>query len=448
MPMMQLSQAAEIRACGVLAEAPVIRRRRDSRAVEIYRKRAMRITSLRSLLLGVTILLAGTSAALAGGFEIPNQGARGAGQAEAFAAQADDASAIYYNPAGLTQLHGTSFTGGLYGLFPDFTFQGDQGQHEDMRLPSVLPSFYAESDFGLEKFRFGIGVNNAMGLNLDWGSSGPLADIVDKAHLIVIGISPTVAYQVTDNLSLGMAFNIYYGDIFVRHNVPLGPPPTPIGSLNLHGNDWGFGFTPGLMWKLDDRNTFAAFYRSGYTLDFDGDARITAPGIPTIGSSHAHAPINFPQIIGGGYAFRPIKPLKLEADVVWTDWTTLHKIEVYSNNPVFNGTQIPEDWRSGFSYRFGVQYDLNPQWALRGGYAYGQEASPGNTFSPLVPDANYHLFTVGVGYTQPHWGFDVAYQFALRENRHISTDDVNGPSVAGTYGNTINCVFLSVTYKL
>src|SRR4051794_23268608 len=96
--------------------------------------------------------------ALGGGLEVPMQGARAAGQADAFVAQADDPSAIHYNPAGLTQLRGTNVSVGAMGLFPAWTFDADSGPDQSMYLPSVLPHVYAASDFGLDRWRFGFGL--------------------------------------------------------------------------------------------------------------------------------------------------------------------------------------------------------------------------------------------------------------------------------------------------
>jgi long-chain fatty acid transport protein len=316
-----------------------------------------------------------------------------------------------------------------------------------MRLPSLLPHTYVVTDFGLDRWRFGFGMNNVFGMNEDWGDNGPLRFLSDEAQLCVLNLQPTVAYRVTDNLSVGLGANFYFGELLMTRNVMLGAPPTPEGSFHFRGSAWSYGVSPGVLWKIDDRNTVGAFYRTPFTLDFGGDTNIKAPGIPTIGPSRSHVSVDFPQIAGIAYAVRPVKPLKVEVDVVWTDWNTLDFIQLRSPNPVFNGTRLPSNWMSGFSYRLGVQYDVNEHWALRGGYAYGQNAIPASTFSPLVPDSAYHLFTLGVGYRTPKWALDAAYQFAYRETRTIS-DNVSSPTVDGTWENSIHTVMLTLTLKL
>lgn len=380
-----------------------------------------------------------------GGIEVINQGARAAGQGESFAAQADDPTAIYYNPAGLTQLTGTQVTVGGYLLWPQIEFSGPAGS-ESMWAPTVIPHVYAETDLGLEDWRFGIGVNNVFGINEDWGDKGPLRFLADKAHLYLFNVAPTVAYQITKGLSVSAEVNVYYGDLLLQHNALLGAPPVPEGSFRFSGQDVAVGATVGALWKIDAHNTLAAVYRSPFSMDFGGKAKLTAPHIPEIGPSDADAKLDFPQMATLAYALRPVKPLKLEADAVWTDWSVFEHVTLHSKNAAFNGQTMPENWKDSYSFRFGTQYDLTRNWAIRAGYAYGTNAVPQSTFSPLVVDGTYHLGSVGLGYTNDNWSIDGAFQYIYRERRHIS-GDIN--TVAdGTWDNTMYGFMVTFTAKL
>lgn len=404
--------------------------------------------SLRRCVVGSIVLAASSvfaNRAIAGGIEVPMQGAKAAGQADAFTAQADDPSAIFYNPAGLTQLKGTQISAGLYFLQPAYHFEGDDGRDERMELPTYLPHFYAVSDFGLDKWRFGIGINNPFGINEDFGDGGSFRSIVDDAQLMCINIAPTVAYQVNPNFSLGLAFNTYVGSALLTRHVPLGGGAE--GEFHFRGEDVSFGVTPGVLWKIDERNTIGAYYRSPFSLNFDGDAKVDFAGTNVVGPSDTKANLHFPQSVGVGYAFRPTPDLKLEADVIWTDWHAVKNLMFDSSNPAFNGQKIPANWDSGFTYRLGVEYLLDKHWALRTGYAYGQNAVPNSTFNPLVPDSNYHLGAVGIGYSTERWSFDVAANLIYRETHHVE-GSVNSPLVDGDWGNLMYGVMATLTFKL
>jgi long-chain fatty acid transport protein len=392
-----------------------------------------------------SILFARATVVQAGGIEVPMQDSKAAGEADAFTAQADDPAAIFYNPAGLTQLQGTQFSAGAYYLQPEFTFEGD-GAIQRMSLPSILPHIYAESSLGTENWRFAIGANDVYGINEDWAGGGPLATLVDNAELSVINIAPTVAYKVNQNLSLGLAFNIYYGDMYLTRNVVLAAPPAPEGQFRFRGDGVGFGATPSLLYKINSSNQFGLYYRSPFTLNMDGNAQITSSIIPEIGPTKSVAAINLPQSIGAGYAWKPITPLTVEGDIIWTDWHSLKQLTFTSVSPAFNGQVIPANWESGFTYRIGLQYKLDPHWALRAGYAYSQTSVPEDTFSPIVPDSNYHLFALGVGYSAPSWSLDLASNFIYRERRQIV--NVNDPLVDGTWENEIYGLMLTFTARL
>lgn len=381
-----------------------------------------------------------------GAFEVLQQGARASGQAEAYSAQADDPSAIWYNPAGLTQLHGTNVEAGGYVVLPDYHFSSPRGD-ASMHQYSMLPQFYAESDFGLEKFRFGLGVNNVFGLRESWGQGGPLDTLMTRGHLYTINVQPTVAYQIVDGLSVGVGVNVYFGTMDLEHKQVLGPPPTPVGNFRLHGDDFAVGASPALMWKIDKRNTVGAFYHSPFRLDIGGEASIFAPHIPAIGPSPATAPIDMPQIAGIAYAFRPISRWKLETDIVWSNWSALQQIRLQSPNAIFNGSTIPTRYHDSWSFRFGTQYQLTEHWTVRGGYAYGTSAVPDSTFSPLVPDSNYHLFSVGVGYSTGRWSIDGAYLFIYREPRTI-TGGINAPYADGTWNTNMQGFMVTASVKL
>src|SRR5262249_2688805 len=139
--------------------------------------------------------------------------------------------------------------------------------------------------------------------------------------------------------------------------------------------------------------------------------------------------------------------LTLEADIIWTDWHAVKQLSFTSPNAAFNGQAIPAHWTSGVTARVGGQYKLTQHLSIRAGYDYSQNSVPDSTFSPLVPDSNYHLFALGAGYTTKHWNFDLAFEYIYRENRNIS-GSVDSPIVDGKWSNQMFGLMGTVTLKL
>jgi long-chain fatty acid transport protein len=375
------------------------------------------------------------------GFKNPDQDARATGQGEAFVAQADDAGAIYYNPGGLTQLKGSHVTAGGLVTFRNIRFAGPF-YGDNLNDPAYLAHLYFASDFGLEKWRFGLGVNTPYGNDVDWGTSSPFALAISKASLMVLNIQPTVAYQLNEHVSLGVGLNVYYGNTKTRFNYT---PLIPGSEFAFNGDGAAVGGTLGVLWTINEHNSVGAVYRSPFSINFDGTAS-ASPGIT--GPSPANARIEFPQSVAVGYAFRPKKQWKLEVDVEWTNWDTLNTVTLSSADPVIAfdpRATIPFHWKDSFFYEFGTQYDLNENWSLRAGHIFSENTVPDSTFTPQLPDSDRHIFSVGAGYSTQRVGVDVVYQYSLSEDRTVSGSPANLSD--GNWKSDAHALMITSTFK-
>ncbi len=392
----------------------------------------------------------GSSQVFALGFRNPDQDARATGQGEAFVAQADDASAIYYNPGGLTQIQGTEITSGAILSFPNEQLKG-AGSGGEMNTMAFIPHFYAATDFGAAQspWRFGLGFNVPFGNKAEYPDGGPFRYIVTQASLVVFNIQPTVAYQFNEHLSFGAGLNIYDGATDLKRSVDLSGFGLPDGHVHFDGGGQAFGATAGLMWKITPQHTVGVVYRSPFEINFDGHASVkTVLGTE---AKPAHSSIQFPQSVAGGYAFRPTKKLKLEADIEWTNWEMLHKVVLHEPGGSLDGTTIPFGWKDSCFYEFGAQYEVDDHWTVRGGYIYSENTVPNSSFSPTVPDSNRHVFSGGLGYSVPRFSVDVVYQYSLSENRTVNssaTRTANGLAASnGTWESDDHAVMVTCSLK-
>jgi len=381
--------------------------------------------------------------AFALGFRNPDQDARATGQGEAFVAQADDASAIYYNPGGLTQVKGTQITSGAYLDFPNIHFHpSGGGDFHPYNEVFFLPHFYAASDLGLEKWRFGLGFNVPFGNKIDWGNAFPT--FVTRSDLAVYNIEPTVAYQFNEHFSLGAGLNIYYANTSLEKDLPTFPDGG--GHFRFHGDGDTVGATAGLLWKITPQHSVGVVYRSPFSIGFGGSTSLGGNGGPLVnGSNPADLRIQFPQSVAGGYAFRPVSKLKLEVDVEWTDWNTLNTVTLHAppGSP-FNNFPTVFNWEDSFYYEFGAQYTLSDHWTVRAGYIYSENTVPTSTFSPSEPDSNRHVFSIGLGYAHPRMNIDIVYQYSLSEDRTVS-GSMNSPD--GTWKSDGHAIMVTSTLK-
>jgi long-chain fatty acid transport protein len=438
----------------------------------------------------VFLLNSSVSGVEAGGFRILDQSASGTGQASAFTAQADDASAVYYNPAGMTRLRGvqislgTLLVGGRtsYTSPTGATARGDFGNSIAFPPPS---NFYLTAnlrDLGFQalgNLTVGLGVLSPFGTLSRWPENGPFATAVTHAALEVIDIKPTVAYRITDEVSVGLGADIYTFASFwgegrgeTKFRSSGGPGLPPVGTpLEINGRDTAAGLNASVMFtpfRNADGNPLASVgfvYRSQATLHLHGLFLVN--GAPV---SNASTTLVLPQVFTGGMAAWPIRDAvrewKLELDVDYTGWKSFRNTDVHLATGVT--IPFPQHWRSAYTVMVGTEYKWLkpaplPAWevALRGGYWHSQTPVPDRSFTPAVPDADNHAISVGLGLlckgqgrflgliecgapSAGWWrptgiGLDLAYQALLYEPRTVTGNQhplaVPG-SVDGTYRTT------------
>ena len=92
------------------------------------------------LSLVVTATVALPSLCFGLGIRVPDQDAFAVARGNAFVATADNPSAIYYNPAGITQIEDMAFRAGVYGIFLKDEYEGAAGEFETEDKYGALPA--------------------------------------------------------------------------------------------------------------------------------------------------------------------------------------------------------------------------------------------------------------------------------------------------------------------
>lgn len=216
----------------------------------------------RCILLMICVFLSSTPA-WADGFRNPFHDAAAIGQGNAFAAQADNASTIFYNPAGMTQVRGVEFAGGAQFVSVNTTFTSPTGAtvQNDRPFPIGLPPpgqmFLTANlkDLGISALgdlSAGLGIQNLYGFAAKYPTNGPFATSLTLAQLPLIAIKPTLAYKVTQSLSVGLGADILTFASFLGEGHAERQFLAPSGS----------GFSPGTTLELNGSGTTAGLNAS------------------------------------------------------------------------------------------------------------------------------------------------------------------------------------------
>ncbi|MBU6400486.1 MAG: outer membrane protein transport protein [Verrucomicrobia bacterium] len=390
------------------------------------------------LTLGLAVLLR-PAPALGVGYRLPNQDPDAIARGNAFVATADDPSAIYYNPAGITQLQGQNAQVGLYLIDVGISYDSPTGAHVDNQS-SIQPVpqlnyVYSPPDCPLA---FGLGIYVPYGLSVDYPADSPLRTAAISGSLLYTTLNPVIAWRITPKLSVALGPTINLSEIQFERGLGL----TPGDQFKYKGEGWDAGFNAGIRWQPVERWAFGAQYHSATTVDYHGHSEIYpyAPP-PYYPRTSTGAQIRFPQFAVGGVSFRPTPDWNLEFDVDWTDWHSVREIP-------FSGVPLPAfpiDGLSSLMYEFGVTRQLSRGYYCSAGYFYSEKSGPDSTFNPVIPDANLHLGGLGFGHHGRRWDWSVGYQFAVGQ-RLVANDTAN-PAANGTYHIFNNAVNLSVRLR-
>lgn len=390
----------------------------------------------------VGFLVLTCTCARAVGFRLPNQDPEGIARGNAFAATADNGSAIYYNPAGITQIEGQEAQVGLYLISASTHYTSPTGSkaETDPSIQYVPQLWYVRSLESLP-LSFGLGVYAPYGLGLDWGDNSPLRTVAQRGKLLYATVNPVIAWNVVPSLSIAIGPTINYSQATLKQGFSAF---NPIDSFRFDGSDLGFGFNAGVRWQPIPQLAFGVNYRSPTTLDYHGKTE-TMPSAPSpyFSSTSTRASLNFPQYVVAGVSFRPTENWNFEVDVDWTDWDPVKQI-------VFKGTPLGDlpfvlNLHSSFMYEFGITRQLGKGYFVSVGYFYSENSSPDRNFNPIIPDANLQLGGLGFGHRGQRWDWALGYQFAYNGGHQV-VNDVN-PVADGTYRTFNNAVNLSATFK-
>jgi long-chain fatty acid transport protein len=416
---------------------------------------------------------------------IQGQGAAASAMSNAFAAQADDPSALHYNPAGMTQLQGIQLMAGAlasggstnFTNLAGVTARGDRNGSAAWPPPGhtyITANLKSLGVTALGDLSVGVGLTVPFGSLTRWPNDGPFRSATTFSTLPLLDIKPTLAYKATENLSLGLGADIYTFSGLVgegqveRQSVWPGGLKIPPGSkVELSGKDTAAGFNASLLYtalRNADGKPLANIgivYRSQATLHLSG--ALLANGAKV---SDAKATFVLPQVITGAVALWPVRTQerewKLEMDVDYVGWKSVRNLDVMLGN----GTTIaqPQSWRSTYAVMLGTEYkwlslESLPNWemALRGGYTNQQSQMPDLTYDPGIPSSDVHVVggglgllckeqgsflglmrcgDLGVGSLKPKAiGLDLSLQAALYEDRTVLGN--RNPTVDGTYRTTL-----------
>ncbi len=391
----------------------------------------------------------------ASGFQINEHGARGMGMAGAFTALALDGSALFYNPAGLTQLNGTQIMVGTTLISPSASFRGVSPAIDES---SMKPAIFTPINLYLthklnDDWSFGFGVNNQYGLGSTWDENWVGKYLAIDTEIQTFYFTGAAAYKFSDKLSLGVTASYVYGNVSILKKQSLAPFNAD-ATIDLSGTAASYSYSVGLLFKPSEMLNLGLDFRSGSSMDFTGTADVTAPSalVSLLPSGDVEAPLTIPFNATIGLAIFPSNDLTVSADFQYVGWSSYDKLEVTFVESGVVSTSI-RDYSDSYIARLGAEYAVTECLDLRGGLLYDKNPVKDELVEPTLPDADRLGLNIGLGYKiTPNISLDLAYlylRFAERTIENSEVDYTNGAAgFNGTYNSSAHLFGLNLSYYI
>lgn len=363
-------------------------------------------------------------------FNFSNPGARSLGLGGAFTGLADDATASYANPAGLTILRKAEFglearstefessytSGGEFLIEP----YDDSGIGNASSSDSVSQLSFASFVYPTERATFSVyyhkvgdfeGSLDADSIEIfdSLGALGQFVPATGNLRYEVENIGAAVGYKVSDTFSVGAT--VAYSDFSISsRSQGLDEDGAVANTQRQNGSDDDIVFTLGALWQLTPKWNLGLAYRSGGDFEY-GATNVDADGDElAVGTDFA-----VPDVLSAGLAYRPTDAWLFTFDVNHIEYSRLSD-DLVSIREVADPRLSYDD---GTEVRLGAEYaflEMTNIMFLRGGVwldpdhrlAYDGPA-PSDCFDDPDSCFNSALFTDGDD--EVHFSLGLGWQF-------------------------------------
>ncbi|MGJ4856083.1 OmpP1/FadL family transporter [Labrys sp. La1] len=428
-----------------------------------------RKTQLAFLLMAGISLTA--SQAYAGSFALREQSTIGLGQGFAgVAAGSGGLSSMYWNPATMTAIPGWQSQWSVSGIFPQAeitptfvglptplwrgTSTGDIGQD------GILAAGYTSYQVN-DRLWIGLATNTPFGLVTKNPFNSPGQVYARTSKVISFDVNPTIAYKVTDWLSVGLGFQAMYFKTRLTQAAPF--PGQPPGSATLpgaptasiEGDSWGYGLTAGLTITPVDGTQIGIGYRSAVKQDLEGTLRNPGASAPILRQMRVKADLTLPDQITVGITQRVTPELTLSAGFEWTNWSRFGVIPVVATSGPAAGrpvTTLPFKYDDGYYVSAGGEYAWSPELTLRAGLGYEWSPISDTNRDLRLPDSDRIHASIGLGYKiNNKLSVDLAYSHLFALNGDVKLDARNphysGLPYFGKVDASVDIVSAGLTYR-
>jgi len=429
--------------------------------------------------LAVTVaMLAMAGSVQASGFALIEQGS---GLGNAFAggsAGAEDATTVFFNPAGMSRLDGSQISIGGAFIKPSAQYSGTisglaplqtagTGTGGDAGGLAFVPNMYYTQKVD-DKLHAGVGINAPFGLQTDYDATWMGRFQAVKSKIQTINLNPSISYDVSDSVSVGAGLNYQHisGELTSVTNYSAAiyqatsggtVIPNLEGLSTLTGTDSAWGYNFGALFNLGSKTRVGAAYRSQMKYKLSGNvtfANRPAALAAALPDQAVTLDITMPDSFSMSAVHQYGDKMEVMADATWTGWSVFKTLDVKKTNGTSLGSPTPENWKDTWRFSVGTSYHYNDQWTARAGIAFDQAPVSDAYRTVRIPDADRTWLALGGQYkpdAASTLDFGYAHLFvksgAMNQSAAANPELSGKGYLVGSYSNSVDIVSVQYGYK-
>ncbi|MDF1790964.1 MAG: outer membrane protein transport protein [Thalassobaculaceae bacterium] len=429
------------------------------------------------------LLLTLADDAAASGFQLKEQSSSKLGNAFAGAGSSgDDASILFYNPAGIALFDTPQGQAGMSLISPhseiDISAATDGtggtmsgGEGGDAGSLAGVPSAYLVAPL-TDNVNVGLAINVPFGLSTSYDDGWAGRYHAITSDLKTVSVSGVASLKINDKLSIGGGPYVTYAKARLTNAIDFGTicvgsigvgtcsalgalPQQADGKVDLQGDDWGMGATAGLLYEPVKGTRIGFSWRSQVKLSVQGDADFDVPSnasvltsAGTFTDSDATTTVTLPETIGLSVHHDINEEFSVMGDVVWTAWSRFEELRFVFDNPAQPDNVTAENWNDTFFVSLGATWRPDENWTLRTGVAYDQSPVDDNFRTPRIPDADRYWIALGADYeVDERWKVSAGYTHIFVDNASLDQSSAAAGTLRGEYEGSIDILTLGATLR-
>lgn len=370
------------------------------------------------------VLAASSGLANAAAFQLLEQNASGLGSAYAgSAAVADNASTVFYNPAGMVLLEGGQVSVGFAAVRPSYEYRNNAGATSggDAGSLGIVPNAYLTYRL-TQDLSAGFGISVPFGLATEYAAGWVGAATAIKSEIRTINYNPSLAYRVNDKIALGFGVNYQTIDGEL----------TSTGG-RLKGDDASWGWNAGALFTLSPAMRVGISYRSGISHTLEGNMSGVLP---------IRADLRLPGTATLSVWQQVSDRWEAMGDISYTRWNSLQRLDIYNRTTDNLVTSETFNYENSWRIAWGAAYKATDYAKIKFGIAYDRTPVDDKYRSPRVPDNNRLWLSVGGQWNAGRAGkIDLGYAYLYARDPVI-----NQPGLVGKYD--VSAHILGVQYSV